>query len=447
MRKIFCLRIHLEIRLVGAVRRFATLRMIGQRHMLAIHVLLFTFLIFPTKPSCAELYVGPGQTYTNLSSGIASKLPLSENLEIFVIMTSRSFSVIETINPTSAQFNGFSITVRAVSGIPTTVAYSDQHAVWTGQTSLTLAYENIAGPGGQEGRVAAGSPKFLLKDHLGTTRTTVDENGALVDQTMYYSYGKMVKLISSASESREKFTSKEFDTDGGADGQINLNYFGARYYEPEIGLWISPDPMQQYHSPYSYSSNPVNTVDPDGQYDMVINESGGASIENSPIIKLEHVYADVGGQRYETNGSFSVFTAAENTMQLISFAEGAGVNMVTMPAWSGKAGAYDPLPLGAYSFYSEDVQRISNTSAWNQLKGHAGGGTFPGGRSSWGEARAWLKPYPSARRNIAAAGRDPFSFTIHGGSTPGSRGCIDLLHNENFYFGLVPPGKQNVFSR
>ncbi len=49
---------------------------------------------------------------------------------------------------------------------------------------------------------------------------------------------------------------------------MDLNYFGARYYDPVIGYWISFDPMEQFWSGYSYSANgfnPVNSVDPDGQ--------------------------------------------------------------------------------------------------------------------------------------------------------------------------------------
>lgn len=205
--------------------------------------------------------------------------------------------------------------------------------------------------------------------------------------------------------------------------------------------------MQQYHSPYAYSPSPINTVDPDGQYDMVINESGGASIENSPIIKLEHVYAEVGGQRYETNGAFSVFSASANTMSLISYAEGSGVNFVTIPAWSGAAGKADPLPLGAYSFHTDNIQRYADLSSVQKAAGFLGHGRFPGGQRSWGSSRVDLKPYPSARRSILAAGRDIYGFTIHGGAAAGSRGCIDLCGNVDFYFGQVPAGKHNVFSR
>ena len=49
--------------------------------------------------------------------------------------------------------------------------------------------------------------------------------------------------------------------------QNSLNYFGARYLDPMLGMWISVDPMRQFASPYLYAGNgynPVNVVDPDG---------------------------------------------------------------------------------------------------------------------------------------------------------------------------------------
>jgi len=47
-----------------------------------------------------------------------------------------------------------------------------------------------------------------------------------------------------------------------------LQYFGARYYDPEVGLWMSVDPMDQYWSGYVYcGGNPINRFDPDGMKD------------------------------------------------------------------------------------------------------------------------------------------------------------------------------------
>jgi hypothetical protein len=42
---------------------------------------------------------------------------------------------------------------------------------------------------------------------------------------------------------------------------------GARYYDPDVALWISVDPARQYWSPYAYcGSNPINCIDFDGRW-------------------------------------------------------------------------------------------------------------------------------------------------------------------------------------
>jgi len=69
---------------------------------------------------------------------------------------------------------------------------------------------------------------------------------------------------------------------------------GARYYDGDIGLWISVDPARQFWSPYVYVGNgfnPVNGVDPDGnkieiigsdQYRASVNRALYSIAQNGP---------------------------------------------------------------------------------------------------------------------------------------------------------------------
>jgi hypothetical protein len=45
-----------------------------------------------------------------------------------------------------------------------------------------------------------------------------------------------------------------------------LFYFGARYYDAELGVWGSTDPKDQLYYAYGYATNPISFIDPDGQY-------------------------------------------------------------------------------------------------------------------------------------------------------------------------------------
>ena len=53
------------------------------------------------------------------------------------------------------------------------------------------------------------------------------------------------------------------------DDATELNYFGARYLDPMLGLWVSVDAARQYQNPYLYAgNNPVMRTDPDGNADV-----------------------------------------------------------------------------------------------------------------------------------------------------------------------------------
>ncbi len=92
--------------------------------------------------------------------------------------------------------------------------------------------------------------------------------GELVEQTSYDAYGGVESDYRTArwSQFREdyKFTGKEEDLEAG------LVYFGARYYQPNLGRFISPDPLTLHNAsgdmnPYAYvSGRTTMATDPMG---------------------------------------------------------------------------------------------------------------------------------------------------------------------------------------
>jgi len=154
---------------------------------------------------------------------------------------------------------------------------SDQSSV-IGETTYIGSLYELRAEGGELKAVKhifAGSNKtctiepehtyYTHSDHLGSSNVITNESGTKVSQTEYQPYGK-VSQQTGDDVTPYKFTGKELDTTG-------LYYFGARYYDPEIGRFISADSIVQ--SPfdpqtlnrYTYCrNNPLKYVDPSGHF-------------------------------------------------------------------------------------------------------------------------------------------------------------------------------------
>ena len=109
---------------------------------------------------------------------------------------------------------------------------------------------------------------YYHDDHLGGTNVLTDSVGTLKEIIEYEPFGsesRHDKLGNSNEVAWYYFTGKKKDDETG------LIYFGARYYDPSIGRFITADTIvQSPDSPqtlnrYSYvSNNPVNRTDPTG---------------------------------------------------------------------------------------------------------------------------------------------------------------------------------------
>lgn len=107
--------------------------------------------------------------------------------------------------------------------------------------------------GGQLAAKLDGELEFYHSDSLGSTRTITNEAAEILERQRNLPFGGVL-----AGEERYGFTGKELDESG-------LQYFGARYYNSETGIFISTDPAMQYYSPYTYAANnPLAFIDPDG---------------------------------------------------------------------------------------------------------------------------------------------------------------------------------------
>jgi RHS repeat-associated protein len=106
---------------------------------------------------------------------------------------------------------------------------------------------------------------YELPDGLGSVRQLADSQGYLVQRYDYSPFGEMA-----ASEGKRtnalRYAGEQWDSDAG------LLYLRARWYDPSVGRFTTPDPfpgfvvLPQTQNPYVYvNNNPINLTDPSGE--------------------------------------------------------------------------------------------------------------------------------------------------------------------------------------
>ncbi|MFJ4119964.1 RHS repeat-associated core domain-containing protein [[Kitasatospora] papulosa] len=114
-------------------------------------------------------------------------------------------------------------------------------------------------PGGTLNSMTRGGKNYYyLTDALGSVVAMADETGTKVNRYGYSPRGVSRSTTSETVPQPYRFT-------GGYQDPTGLYHFAARYYDPNIGRFTSPDPSGQEENPYLYAEgDPVNRIDPTG---------------------------------------------------------------------------------------------------------------------------------------------------------------------------------------
>jgi RHS repeat-associated protein len=105
---------------------------------------------------------------------------------------------------------------------------------------------------------------FYHPDHLGSSSSITDASGEVYQHTQYFPFGEtFVEERTGTQYTPYLYNGKELDEETG------LYYYGARYYDPRMGMFYGVDVLAEKYigiSSYAYvANNPLIFVDPDGR--------------------------------------------------------------------------------------------------------------------------------------------------------------------------------------
>jgi RHS repeat-associated protein len=139
--------------------------------------------------------------------------------------------------------------------------------------TMSKAFHELGGMGPGEETV-----RFYLPDHLGSASIVTDAHGNMVEESVFYPYGAN-RARTGSFESEYRFTGKELDDETG------LHYFGARYYDSQVGRFVSVDPLYvegnfnnkhalEFLNLYAYAEDsPITYQDFDGLFKINIGSA------------------------------------------------------------------------------------------------------------------------------------------------------------------------------
>jgi len=136
---------------------------------------------------------------------------------------------------------------------------------------------------------------YYHNDHLGTPQVLTDDSQAIAWKAVYTPFGEAAPSIQTV-ENPFRFPGQYYDPETG----LHYNYF--RYYNPQTGRYITPDPigLEGGVNLFTYvEGNPVNGIDTEGLA-TIIAKQGGVTIEHYGLKDHGPAHAHVKGGGPET---------------------------------------------------------------------------------------------------------------------------------------------------
>ncbi|MDP2188720.1 MAG: RHS repeat-associated core domain-containing protein, partial [Sphingobacteriaceae bacterium] len=184
---------------------------------------------------------------------------------------------------------------------------------------------------------------FYHSDHLGSSSFLTDGGGIATQHLQYMPFGEDLvhQQNTAAYYTPYTFSGKERDMETG------LSYFGARYYDAGLSIWLSVDPMSDKYpslSAYNYCAwNPVMLVDPDGRDIIIV---GDENYQKKVLSILDNIKNSGAAGRflvnYATNSKKSFVIVDVKSSVKSELSENPGKNASVLPFnLSSNSGTFD----------------------------------------------------------------------------------------------------------
>ena len=191
---------------------------------------------------------------------------------------------------------------------------------------------------------------YYHPDHLGSSSYITNLDGEVSQHIEYVPFGEIfIEERNNTWNTPYLFNAKEFDEETG------LYYYGARYYEPRLSLWMSTDRYTEKYpfvSPYNaFHNNPLKIIDVGGDSTVVV--VSGKGIKRNGHIQYEvSVYRDMSIDQYNDAKENGNLPKADYNMYLARDAHDITAKGKIVEHSSKRYGTNNETPPGTYYLFT-----------------------------------------------------------------------------------------------